>query len=59
MQYEILKDFSGSQDGRMTEQFSKGTLRELSDDLAAVAVKEKWARKVTLPVKRATLTEPG
>lgn len=44
MLYEILKDFPGSQDGRITEQFTAGTQAELSDYLAAIVVREGWAR---------------
>jgi len=47
MQYRILKDFKGSQDGRLTEQFIQGSTRELSDSLATVAVKEGWAAPAT------------
>lgn len=46
MLHDILKDFKGSQDGRYTEQFKAGTQAELSDYLAAIAVKERWARPV-------------
>lgn len=46
MLHEIIKDFSGSQDGRFTEQFIKGTERDLSESLAVVAVKEGWAKPV-------------
>lgn len=44
MLYDILKSFPGSQDGRFTEPFVAGTKRELSDYLAAIVVKEGWAR---------------
>lgn len=44
MEYEILKDFPGSQDGRTTEQFRAGTRAELSDYLAAIVVPAGWAR---------------
>jgi len=46
MLYEIIKDFPGSQDGRITEKFEAGTQRELSDYLAVVVVREGWARPV-------------
>ena len=46
MQYDILRDFKGSQDGRVTESFEAGTRRELSDYLAAIVVPEGWARPV-------------
>lgn len=48
MLHDILEDFKGSQDGRLTERFLKGSQRDLSDSLAAVAVKEGWARPVTV-----------
>lgn len=44
MLYEILKDFPGSQDGRFSENFTAGTVAELSDYLAAIVVPEGWAR---------------
>jgi hypothetical protein len=44
MMYEILKDFPGSQDGRFTEQFKAGTVRELSAYLAGHVVPCGWAR---------------
>lgn len=43
-QYEILKDFKGSQTGSVTEQFKAGEVRELSDYLAGIVVPEGWAR---------------
>jgi len=46
MKYEILKDFPGSQDGRITEQFKADTTVELSDYLAAIVVRDGWARPV-------------
>lgn len=45
--HEILEDFKGSQDGRFTTQFYKGDQVELSDELAEVAVKEKWAKELS------------
>lgn len=44
MLYDILVDFPGSQDGRFTEQFKAGTVRELSDYLAGYVVPCGWAR---------------
>lgn len=42
--YDILKDFTGSQTGNDGPfQFTAGTQAELSNHLAEVAVKEKWA----------------
>lgn len=34
MRYEIMKDFKGSQDGSTTEQFTAGSVVDLSDWLA-------------------------
>lgn len=42
--YQIIKDFKGSQDGSTTDAFYAGTLRELSDSLAAVVVAQGWAK---------------
>lgn len=46
MEYEILKDFLGSPDGRFAVQYFAGTNSELTDSLAEVAVKEGWAKPV-------------
>jgi len=54
MLYDILIDFPGSQDGSVTEQFTAGTRRELSDYLAPLAVSAGWAR----PIKQAPTVEP-
>jgi len=43
MKYEILKDFAGSQDGTVTEQFAAGTTRDLSDYLAR-CINPDWAK---------------
>ena len=45
MIHDILKDFKGSQDGRITEQFTAGTQADLSDYLAA-AISPDMARPV-------------
>ena len=50
--YKILKDFSGSQDGSLVEFFKKGDVVDLSDELAAVVVPEKWAKRVTVKRKK-------
>ena len=47
MLHDILVDFPGSQDGRRTEQFRAGTQVELSDYLAAIVVRERWARPIS------------
>lgn len=46
MEHKILKTFKGSQDGRFTELFEAKTTRDLSESLAAIAVKEGWAKPV-------------
>jgi hypothetical protein len=56
MQYDILIDFPGSQDGRFTEQFAAGTQRELSDYLAAIVVPAGWARPVQALESEAVIT---
>lgn len=56
MLYEILQDFPGSQDGRITEQFSAGTQAELSDYLAAIVVPAGWARAVQVEPETARVT---
>jgi len=51
MLYDIVKDFKGSQDGRFTQDFKAGTQAELSDYLAAIVVREGWARLSGKPVE--------
>lgn len=46
MLHDILHDFPGSQDGRVTENFKSGTQVELSDYLASLVVPAGWARPV-------------
>jgi len=46
MLHDILKNFPGSQDGTKTEQFKAGEQAELSDYLAAIFVREGWAKPV-------------
>ncbi len=46
MIYDILQDFKGSQDGRITEQFTAGEQKEISDYLAAIVVPAGYARPV-------------
>lgn len=41
--HKILKSFPGSQTGNDHHHFEAGTIASLSDDLAAIAVKEGWA----------------
>jgi len=45
--FKILKTTKGSQTGAITEEFVKDTERDLSDDLAKIALKDKWAKPVT------------
>jgi hypothetical protein len=42
--HRILKGFKGSQTGVDSDEFHADTVRDLSDSLAAIAVKEGWAR---------------
>lgn len=44
-EYEILKDFPGSQDGVTTELFKAGTTAKLSDYLVS-CVDKSWIRPV-------------
>lgn len=54
---EILKDFPGSQDGTVTEQFVAGTRRELSAYLAGIVIPAGWARPVVEIDNKAIITE--
>ena len=49
----IIKSFNGSQDGRFTEPFEAGTVRDLSYDLIAATINEGWIEivKDTSPAK--------
>jgi hypothetical protein len=59
MQYEILKSFAGSQDGRITEQFDAGTVRDLSEYLASAAPAGSIRPVKTVEVEnKAIITEP-
>lgn len=45
--YEVIQDFKGSPDGHTVIQFTKGSeidRAELGDDLAGVALAEKWVK---------------
>ncbi len=46
MKFKIVKDFKGSPDGARVEQYVAGTVVELVDSLAAVAIAEGWAEFV-------------
>ncbi len=54
---KIRKTFKGSQDGRITETFEAGTVRDLSDDLIAATINEGWIEiiKDTSPAKTVEL----
>ena len=45
-EYKILKNFRGSQEGNVVEQFTAGEVVKLSDSLAAVVVPEGWAKEI-------------
>lgn len=51
MPYKILKDFPGSPDGSHVVNYKAGETVELTPSLAVVAVKEKWAKEVTVKAK--------
>src|SRR5574340_380925 len=45
--YEVMQDFKGSPDGHTVIQFTKGSEidhAELGDDLASVALSQKWVK---------------
>jgi hypothetical protein len=46
--YDILKDFNGSQTGHDFQAFKAGTTANLSDSLAAIAVKEGWVKPIAV-----------
>jgi len=58
MKYEILRDFPGSQDGRITEQFKAGTQAELSDYLVS-CIPSGWARPVGVKIENKAIIEDG
>jgi len=59
MKYRILKDFSGSQDGRFCESFRAGDIVELSSYLVG-CVDPSWIAPVEeqLIQNKAIITEP-
>lgn len=59
MLYDILKDFAGSQDGRITEQFKAGTRCELSVWLADAVVPQGWARPVGAAIENKAVVTSG
>lgn len=44
--YKVLKSFKGSPDGYTVIDYSEDTEVDLVPDLAAVALKEKWVKKI-------------
>ena len=44
--YHILRAFDGSQSGNDKQSFVAGTVDQLSDSLATIAVKEGWVKAV-------------
>jgi len=58
MKYDILKDFKGSQDGRITESFTAGTQAELSDYLAS-CISPDMARPVSVKIENKAVIEDG
>jgi hypothetical protein len=42
--HRILKGFHGSQNGHDAHYFEAGTVRDLSDSLAEIVVREGWAK---------------
>jgi hypothetical protein len=50
MIYEILKDFKGSQNGTITEDFVAGTQRELSPYLVS-CIPAGWAKEIVVENK--------
>lgn len=51
MAFKILKDFAGSPDGRYVVNYKAGDTVDLTPSLAAVAVKEKWAKEIAVKAK--------
>lgn len=58
-QYEILRDFKGSQDGRFSDEFKAGTVAELSDYLAGIVVPDGWARLAVIEIDNKAITSDG
>ena len=50
-EYNILKDFKGSQNHHDHHQFKAGTVAELSDSLAEVALKAGFACEIEQPTE--------
>lgn len=51
MAHKIIKDFAGSPDGRYVVNYKAGETVDLTPSLAAVAVKEGWAKEVKVKQK--------
>jgi hypothetical protein len=45
MEYKVLKTFKGSPDGYTVKEYEEGTTVELPEELASVAIQEKWVQK--------------
>lgn len=45
MEYEVLQSFKGSPDGYTVIEYEKGKNVDLPDELAAVAIRNKWVKK--------------
>lgn len=56
--YEVIKDFSGSPDGCRVIEYEKGQKLEVcsnfSQDLADVALAEKWVKEIEAPKPKAS-----
>ncbi|WP_020471471.1 hypothetical protein [Zavarzinella formosa] len=55
--HRILKSFKGSQTGNDHQHFEAGATEHLSDDLAAIAVREGWAEPHHKEIKPRELAE--
>lgn len=56
---KILKTFHGSQDGRYTEQFTEGSIIELSDDLYSAVSSEGWVIPVGIEIENKAIVSDG
>jgi hypothetical protein len=45
MEYEVLQSFKGSPDGYTINEYEKGKIVDLPDDLATIAIRNKWVKK--------------
>ncbi len=51
MAFKIIKDFAGSPNGSHVINYKAGETVDLTPSLAAVAVKEKWAKEIAVKQK--------